>query len=138
MASHPAVTIDDLEQCRIEAGSFNHEAHVYLAWLYLDRYSVAEAIERFTAALKRLTLKLGVPGKYHSTITWFFMLLIAERRSAEAGRSGQPNLDWTNFKQNNDDLLRRDDNVLHRYYNTETLATDEARRTFVLPDRLVA
>ncbi len=43
MTSHPAVTIDDLEQCRIEADSFNHEAHVYLAWLYLDRYSVAEA-----------------------------------------------------------------------------------------------
>jgi hypothetical protein len=138
MASHPAVTIDDLEQCRIGADSFNHEAHVYLAWLYLDRYSVAEAIERFTAALKRLTLKLGAPGKYHSTITWFFMLLIAERCSAESGRSGQLDLDWTNFKQNNDDLLRRDDNVLHRYYNTATLATDEARRTFVLPDKLVA
>ncbi len=132
MTSHPAVTIDDLEQCRIEADSFDHEAHVYLAWLYLDRYSVAEAIERFTAALKRLTLKLGVPGKYHNTITWFFMLLIAERRSARAG------LDWSGFKQNNDDLLRRDDNVLHRYYNPDTLATVEARRTFVMPDKLVA
>ena len=132
MASHPALTIDDLEQCRIEAASFDHEAHVYLAWLYLDRYSVAEAIERFTAALKRLTVKLGVPGKYHNTITWFFMLIIAERCG------GEPGLDWSGFKRHNDDLFRRDDNILHRYYNTETLATDEARRTFVLPDRLVA
>ncbi len=132
MDSHPALTIDDLEQCRIEAGSFDHEAHVYLAWLYLDRYTVAEAIERFTAALKRLTAKLGVPGKYHDTITWFFMLVIAERRDGPSG------LDWPGFKRNNDDLFRRDNNILHRYYNTDTLATDRARQRFVLPDKLVA
>ena len=96
---------------------------------------MAEAIERFTAALKRLTVKLGVPGKYHNTITWFFMLIIAERRNGEAGTSG---LEWSDFRRNNDDLFRRDENVLHRYYKAETLATDAARRTFVLPDKLVA
>ena len=37
MASHPAITIYDLEQCRVEAAAFDHEAQVYLAWLYLDR-----------------------------------------------------------------------------------------------------
>ena len=135
MESRPALTIDDLEQCRIDADSFDHEAHVYLAWLYLDRYAVAEAIERFTAALKRLTVKLGVPGKYHDTITWFFMLIIAERRNGDSSPSG---LDWPGFKRNNDDLFRRDNNILHRYYNSETLATDKARQRFVLPDKLVA
>ncbi len=138
MASRTALTIDDLEQCRIEAAAFDHEAHVYLAWLYLDRYSVAEAIERFTAALKRLTVKLGVPGKYHNTITWFFMLIIAERRNGDSGAAGPPGRAWSRFRRDNDDLFRRDENVLHRYYNPETLATDAARRTFVLPDKLLA
>ena len=128
----PALGIDDLEQGRIEGGSFNHEAHVYLAWLYLDRYPVTEAIERYTAALKRLTAKLGVPGKYHDTITWFFMLIIAQRRIACA------DVDWTVFKEKNADLLSRENNVLNRYYSKETLATDAARQSFVLPDRLVA
>ena len=128
----PALGIDDLEQSRIDGGSFDHEAHVYLAWLYLDRYPVTEAIERYTAALKRLTAKLGVPGKYHDTITWFFMLIIAQRRIACA------DVDWTVFKEKNADLLSREANVLNRYYNKETLATDAARQSFVLPDRLVA
>ena len=127
--SHPALTIDDLEQSRIEGGMFDHEAHVYVAWLYLDRYPLTEAIDKFTSALKRLTLKLGVPGKYHDTITWFFMLIIAERRDSD---------DWSIFKENNADLFSRDNNVLNRYYSKATLATDAARRTFVLPDRLVA
>ena len=130
--AHPAITIDDMEQNRIAGGSFNHEAHVYLAWLYLGQYPVTEAIDRFTSALKRLTLKLGVPGKYHETISWFFMLIIAERRKGKARQ------DWAAFKAENDDLLRREDNVLSRYYSKETLATDAARCSFVLPDRLVA
>ena len=128
----PALGIDDLEQGRIEGGSFDHEAHVYLAWLYLDRYPVTEAIERYTAALKRLTAKLGVPDKYHDTITWFFMLIIAQRRTACA------DVDWAVFKEKNADLLSREANVLNRYYSKETLATDAARQSFVLPDRLVA
>jgi len=130
--SQPELSIDDLEQSRIEGGSFDHEAHVYLAWLYLDRYPVTEAIDRFTSALKRLTAKLGVPGKYHETISWFYMLIIAQRRVGNAGN------DWPNFLEKNPDLLSRDANVLNRYYSKETLATDAARRSFVLPDRLVA
>ncbi len=129
--AHPAITIDDIEQSRIEAGAFDHEAHVYLAWLYLGEYPLTEAIDRFTSALKRLTLRLGVPGKYHETISWFYLLIIAERRE------GQARQDWTAFKAENDDLFRRDGNVLSRYYSKETLASNTARRAFVLPDRLV-
>ena len=130
--SQPAFSIDDLEHSRIAGGEFDHEAHVYLAWLYLDRYPVTEAIDRFTAALKRLTSKLGVPGKYHDTITWFFMLIIAQRRNDNADD------DWADFKEKNADLFSRDANVLNRYYSKTTLATDAARNSFVLPDRLVA
>lgn len=132
MHARPDLTIEDLEASRIDAESFNHEGHVFLAWLYLEAYPVTEAIERFSAALKRLTLKLGVPGKYHETITWFFVLLIAERREEPS------NLSWAKFKAANDDLFRKDGNVLNRYYSKEALASAEARQNFILPDRLAA
>ena len=77
-------------------------------------------------------VKLGVPGKYHDTITWFYLLIIAERRNRDGGD------DWPTFRRANDDLFSRDDNVLGRYYSKELLASDEARNNFILPDRLVA
>jgi N-formylglutamate deformylase len=132
MPARPDLTIDNLEASQIDAASFDHEGHVYLAWLYLEAYPVTEAIDKFSAALKRLTLKLGVPGKYHATITWFFMLLIAERRRNPS------KLTWAHFKAANDDLFQKDDNVLNRYYSKEMLASDEARQIFVLPDRVAA
>lgn len=124
------LTLARFEASSIDAERFDHEAHIYVGWLYLEACPVTEAITRFTAALRRLTDRLGVPGKYHDTITWFFMLLIAERRIA-----GE---DWSSFRNNNPDLFDRSDNILSRYYTPATLASDKARESFVLPDALAA
>ena len=123
-------SVPAFEKGDVDVGNFDHEAHVYVGWLYLEKWQTAEAIERFTAALKRLTVQLGVPGKYHETITWFYMLAIAERR-----RQGES---WLQFRAANTDLLDRSDNILQRYYRPATLATERARSGFVLPDLLAA
>ena len=130
-AVKPELTVDAFESGTVDPDAFDHEAHVYVAWLYLERYPLLEAVDRFDAALRRLTIKLGIPGKYHATITWFFMLLIAERRDADPGS------DWTRFRRNNDDLVR-DGKILRRYYDSQTLASERARQSFVLPDKLAA
>ena len=128
--AEPPVSIAAMEAGEIDPAAFDHEAHVYLGWLYVGEYSLADAIGRFTAALRRLTTKLGIPDKYHDTISWFYLLLIAERRAAASEDS------WFSFRRENDDLFRRDGNVIERYYSRELLFSDRARKTYVLPDRL--
>ena len=123
------VTVEAFEAGDIDAEQFDHEAHVYAAWLFLDAYPIGEAGERFVSALKRLTVKLGVPDKYHDTITRFYLAIIAERRDAS------PERNWTDFKASNDDLFSGPGNVLSRYYTKERLGSDAARQAFVLPDR---
>jgi hypothetical protein len=128
--SAPHWTIESLESAAIDAEAFDHEAHIYVGWLYLERYPLTEAIEQFTNALRRLTRKLGASGKYHETISWFYLLLIEERRSVST-----PN-DWFAFRGANNDLFCRDDNIIERYYSKELISSDRARQSFVLPDRL--
>ena len=125
----PKVSIQALDRAEIDPDQFDHEAHVYAAWLYLCAYPADVAADRFVAALKRLTGKLGVPGKYHDTITRFYLALIAERRLLEPGR------DWPSFKAANSDLFAGPGNALARRYSPERLASAEARRAFMLPDR---
>jgi len=124
-------SVEAFERGRIDPDAFDHEAHVFLAWLYLEQFPLPEALERFDTALRRLTLQLGIPGKYHATITWFFLLLIAERRADDPGSN------WRRFQRRNADLFE-DRGILERYYSRQTLASNRARRAFVLPDRLVA
>jgi hypothetical protein len=132
-ATKPRFSIQSFESGALDVEAFDHDAHIYIAWLYLDEYPVLTATQRYSDALQRLTTRLGIPGKYHETITWFFMLLIDERRRESADD------DWFAFRRCNDDLFARGErSILNRYYRRDTLASDIARRTFVLPDRLTS
>ncbi len=92
-----ALTIARFEAAQLEASRFTHEAHVYVAWLYLREYGAHEALARFDDALRRLVKALGVEAKYNAMITWLFMKLLAER--VRAGET------WTSFRARNTDLI---------------------------------
>lgn len=124
--------IADFEAGAIDAGRFDHRAHLHVGWCYLRQYPLAEAIARFTAALRALTIRLGAEGKYHETVSWFFMIVIADRM-AEA-----PAGDWEAFRNANRDLFGNPGDLLRRNYSPECLASERARGCFVLPDRVAA
>lgn len=121
---------------RFEDGSlpsecFHHSDHVCMAFIYLCRYPALKAIEKFSAALARFAAAKGKPGLYNETVTWAFLFLIRERMA----RSGRRQT-WQEFAGENPDLLTWKSNILRRYYHEATLASDLAKRTFVLPDRI--
>lgn len=96
-SARSALTIERFEAASIDPASFDHEAHVYVGWLYVMSYPGNEAIARFDAALRRLTRKIGASSKYNAMITWLFLKLIAER-----AREGE---DWLTFRTRNTDLV---------------------------------
>lgn len=117
------------ETCTLPGDQFTHAAHVRVAWHYLRRHDFAGALARFSRALRRYAAVRGAEGKYHETITIAYMLLIAERLD------GCRELSWDAFAARHPDLLARQPSVLARYYTDETLQSERARRTFVMPDR---
>ena len=118
-----------VERCTLAAGDFHHADHVRLAWIYLREGTLLEALERFSTTLKRFASHHGAATKYHETITWAYLLLIHERMA----RDGAPD-DWESFSAANADLLSWKPSILERYYSRELLASEVARRTFVMPD----
>jgi len=111
-------------------GGFHHAEHVRVAWWYARRHPWVAALARFQAALRRFAEARGKPERYHETITTAFMALVAERLDGTGA-----DLDWDGFAARNADLLAWSPSILDRYYQPETLASDRARRVFVLPDR---
>ena len=90
-------SIERFEAANIDPARFDHEAHIYVGWLYVNAYPRSEAISRFDAALKRLTVKIGEAKKYNAMITWLFLLLIDAR--------AQESETWLAFRNRNADLL---------------------------------
>jgi hypothetical protein len=126
----PEDVVRAFERGEEPAGGFHHAQHVMAAWWYLQMHALPIALERFSAALRRFAAARGKPERYHETVTVAFLLVIAER----VGRAAEPG--WDAFAAANPDVLSWNPSVLGRYYQPETLWSDRARRTFVMPDRL--
>jgi hypothetical protein len=123
--------LSGFEGCTLANEAFHHEEHVRVAFLYLSRYPTLQALERFSSALRRFAEAHGKTTLYHETVTWAYILLIRERMA----RTEYPQT-WPDFRAANPDLLDRKRDILKRYYRPETLQSELAKQTFLLPDRL--
>jgi hypothetical protein len=122
---------DRFVDATLPADQFHHHQHVEVAWLFVRKYSMPRALAEFSGALKRFADAKGATGLYHETITWAFLLLIADRQAR------QPADSWEAFAEANADLLTWKPSILSRYYSKELLASELAKRTFLMPDRFV-
>lgn len=96
------------ERGEIAPADFHHASHLRLALAYLEEStSVDDAAERMASALRRFATAAGHPEKYHHTITWFWMHMVAR-------------------------LL--DKNLPLTYYSRERLWSDAARTGWLDPD----
>jgi hypothetical protein len=116
------------EAATLSGDAFPHEAHVRVAWYYLQRHPILMALVRFREALQRFAAAQGKSGRYHETITVAYMLLVADRLD------GSRDLPWPAFAERHADLLARTPSVLSRFYSDEILTSDRARAVFVMPD----
>lgn len=116
--------------CSMPAAGFDHHGHVRAAWLMLRRYPLEEAIDRTCTGIARLAAHLGVPGKYHRTLSEALMRLMAH------GGAADPGMSWEGFVQINEQLMGNARGMLAQHYSEDRLTIPEARLRFVPPDRV--
>jgi len=133
IGSDDEVLIAQFEDCSLPLECFHHNVHVQIVFLYLCRLPVLEVLARFPAALTRYAEAHGKSGLYNETITWAYIFLIRERMI----RANRPQA-WAEFQAENQDLLSWKSNILRKYYRAETLSSDLAKGTFLLPDKISA
>ena len=104
---------------------FGHREHLRLTWLQHDRLGPEAGGEATAATLKRLDAAHG-GGKYHETITRFWLELVWHARGRFTGWS------FDTVLAEHPQLLDRA--TLSRHYSPQLLASDEARRRLVAPD----
>lgn len=104
---------------------FGHSEHLRLAWLQHDRLGPEGGGEVTAATLKRIDAGHG-GGKYHETITRFWLGLAWYARQRFPGRSFEAVLAV------HPQFL--DGTMLLRHYSRTLLASGDARRRSVPPD----
>ncbi len=125
----PAIGLEQFELLRFEVAEFDHRSHVYVGWLYLQRFDLRQTQRRYGKTLRTLTESLGVPDKYHQTMTFFLLALIDARRRAA------PQASWPAFVNANPDLFHNVRETLLRHYSSQRLQSLTAKRRYLPPDR---
>ena len=123
--------VSAFEAGTVDPAGFRHREHLYVAWCYLRALPVEEALARYVRNLRALTAKLGVPGKFHATMTWGYVVLLD-------GAMRDPELAHADFEalvRRYPSLLDSKRGALFEYYDEGELATAVARERFVLPRR---
>ncbi len=126
-----AALVAAFDALAIRPEDFHHREHVRLAFALLVREGdLAAAAGAFRRMLKRFADAIGAHGKFHETITWAYLAIIAERMQQRAYTTSRELLDG------NPDLLDHRGGALARHYDVgELLASPVARAAFVLPRR---
>jgi len=128
--------VDRFERAAIASGDWTHEAHVRVVQSVLRRRGLEGAVAFMAEGIPRLNAAHGTPETptrgYHHTLTCVWTCLVADALGVLDG--GPPNArDADALLERRPDLLDRRRPLAH--YTCDRLASLEARRGLVTPDR---
>lgn len=118
------------EACTLQ--EFHHRDHIKVAFLYLRRHPLDEAISKVRAGLQALAVAWSAPiddleKGYHETMTQAWVRLVhLKSRNGEACESAET------FCDQHPQLMHK--TLLDSFYSRPRLMTWEAKRAFVEPD----
>ena len=117
----------DFEAGTIDPNSFDHEAHLAVAFHLLRREDFLTATALYARQIREMAKAAGVPEKFNTTITVALMSLLAERMTNYQGDEVAP------FLAQNPDL--KSGNLLSSWYQDGQLQTPLAKQIFMMPRR---
>ncbi|MEP7290706.1 MAG: hypothetical protein ABI835_02935 [Chloroflexota bacterium] len=112
----------------LEAGDlheFPHRAHIRMAWLYLRAEDFEQGSLKIRRQIRQIVERHGAPGKYHETISLFWIALV------QYALSLTPEIDdFEAFVAAHDHLL--DTRLIKAHYSPALLSA--SRKVWAAPD----
>ena len=120
-----------IENLEYPVSEFNHRAHLRLAYIYLVQEKNTEvAVNRMRESLKKLLIHAGVDPvvKFHETLTEAWILAVNHFINSTDSSSSSDD-----FIDQNPDML--DSDIMLSHYSADLLFSDQAKISYVEPDK---
>ena len=109
---------------------FNHEAHLRLAWIYIDRDGIEEAITQVCSQITNYATSLGAANKYNETVT------IAAVRAVYHFYLKSKSDNFRDFIEEFPRLKNNFKDLLAQHYGIDIFNSEVAKCSFLEPDLL--
>jgi len=121
--------INKFENCLLNPADFTHEAHLRLAWLYIQDDGITKATEKLQDKLQAFVAYVGARNKYHTTLT--IAAVMAVHHFVLRSKS-------TNFKDFIAEFPQLNTHfkpLIASHYSFDVFTSTKARNSFIAPDK---
>lgn len=116
------------ENCSLNPELFTHEAHLRLAWIYIQKYDTENAIEIIRKQIQQYANSLGASQKYHETIT------VASIKAVNFFIKKTESKTFDSFINENQQLKTNFKQLLATHYTTDIFNSEAAKKHFLEPE----
>ena len=122
--------ISMINDCTLAPSNFTHEAHLRLAWIYLNNYELHEAIEHVNDLIFRYVAFLGAANKYNKTLTTAAIYMVFHFMNKSRFNTFEDFIaEFPRLKYNFKDLMAC-------HYGFDIYNSENAKKEFLAPDLL--
>ncbi len=120
-----------MADCSLAPNSFNHRAHLRLAYLHLEKAGEVDlAAERVCKTIQHYAAHHGAPDKFHCTLTQACVKVVAHFKARAK------DLTWEELLIKFPGLEQNMLELLHQHYSPARLSSPKAKEVFCEPDLL--
>lgn len=110
---------------------FTHEAHIRLAWIYLNTYTIEQAIEQFSNQLFELVTLHKATDKFNKTLTVAAFYIIHHFKINSNAK------DFKAFINTYPELVLDFKSLVKKHYKRDVFNCPKAKKSFVEPDLIL-
>ncbi|WP_207211115.1 hypothetical protein [Flagellimonas olearia] len=122
--------VEAFEKASLHPKLFNHEAHIRLAWVYLQKYGEEKAVEKTCAGIAHFDAIYGNGDKFHATIT------VAAVKAVHHFNKKSKSTNFFDFMEAFPRLKTAFKELLEQHYTPEVLTHEKAKTDYIPPDLL--
>lgn len=134
MKDHYQLTDEEFESqfsnCTLDSSIFNHEAHIRLAWIHINKYGIEQALINVDNQLYSYVCSLGAEDKYNKTVT-----IAAVKAVCHFMQKSNSN-DFKDFILEHPRLKTNFKELLDKHYSIDIFNSDIAKSSFLEPNLL--
>ena len=116
--------------CSLNPALFNHEAHIRLAWIHINKYGIDQAINNVCTQIKLFDVTHGDGAKFHKTLT------VASVRTVYHFFLKSQSNNFTDFIQEFPRLNNSFKGLIDAHYGINLFNSEKAKIEFIEPDLL--
>ncbi|MDT0605907.1 hypothetical protein [Croceitalea rosinachiae] len=134
MKSHFSLTDNEfliqLETATLKPEFFDHQAHLRLAWLNINRFGIETAVKKTSFYLKKYVHSLDEQDKFNQTLT------VAALKAVYHFKLKSKSTNFKNFIEEFPRLLYNFKDLMAMHYGFDIYHSEYAKKTYLAPDLL--